>query len=175
MTSDGQLVDRSLAGDRAAYAELVDRYERAVRVVALRLVGDHHAAEDVAQETFVTAFEKLSKLRRRDAFGAWLLTIARCEAVRISRGRRKEQASAAAGRLMARQEDADLGDANDALLRAIERLPEHERQIVLLRHFQSRSVQEIAQATGRPLGTVTKQLSRAYRRLKSWIREEVQP
>ena len=59
MLSDQELVEAIIAGDRAVFAELVRRYERAVRAVAADVLGDVHLAEDCAQEVFVKAYEKL--------------------------------------------------------------------------------------------------------------------
>ncbi|KPJ57820.1 MAG: hypothetical protein AMS16_00675 [Planctomycetes bacterium DG_58] len=58
-----------------------------------------------------------------------------------------------------------------ALLDRVMRLPEHERTVTMLHHFDGHSVQAVADMTGRPLGTVTKQLSRAYERLRRTIKE----
>ena len=78
--ADAELVKAALKGQRQAFAELVKRYERAVRAVAMNVLADSHAAEDVAQDCFVIAYQKLSELRKPEAFGYWLLKIARREA-----------------------------------------------------------------------------------------------
>ena len=85
MQSDSQLVSAVLDGDQTAFATLVDRYQRAARAAAFHQLGDHHAAEDAAQEAFVTAYQKLSGLRDNACFGPWLLTIVRHKAERIGR------------------------------------------------------------------------------------------
>ena len=91
MQSDCQLVSAVLEGDEAAFATLVGRYQRAARAVAFHRIGDHHAAEDAAQEAFVAAYKKLPTLRDGSLFGPWLLTIVRHQAQRIGRrsGRRR--------------------------------------------------------------------------------------
>ncbi|MEZ6138170.1 MAG: sigma-70 family RNA polymerase sigma factor [Pirellulaceae bacterium] len=58
------------------------------------------------------------------------------------------------------------------LLEFVERLPEQERVVIGLRHFDGHSIQDISQITGRPIGTVSKQLSRAHERLRGWVNEE---
>jgi RNA polymerase sigma-70 factor (ECF subfamily) len=165
MQSDSQFVSEALAGDRAAFAVLVGRYQRAARAAAFYLLGDHHAAEDAAQEAFVTAYQKLSNLRDSSRFGPWLLTIVRHKAERIGRARRSDvplvHASDVAGR-----DSTGMDEDAENLLAAVMALPERERQLLMLRHFGGHSVAEIAQAVGRPVGTVTKQLSRSYARLR---------
>jgi RNA polymerase sigma-70 factor (ECF subfamily) len=64
-----------------------------------------------------------------------------------------------------------LSDESGLLLRLVCRLPQHERVVVALRHFDGHSVHEIADMTRRPVGTVTKQLSRAHQRLRHWLEE----
>ena len=89
MQADAELVKAVLSGQRKAFAELVKRYERAVRAVAVNVLADSHAAEDVAQDCFVIAYQKLPELRKPEAFGYWLLKIARREAISTSRSRVK--------------------------------------------------------------------------------------
>lgn len=175
MRSDQQLVEAVLGGERAAYGSLVERYERAAQAVALRVLHDPDAAQDAAQEAFVTAYERLGSLRQRAAFGPWLLTIVRREALRLRRQQRKARPLADAANQPDPHDQRRLGDDAQELLDAVTRLPEHERHIVMLRYFEGHSVSEIAEITQRPLGTVTKQLSRAHRRLGKWLAEEIGP
>ena len=170
MQSDSQLVSATLEGDEAAFATLVGRYQRAAQAVAFHRIGDHHAAEDAAQEAFVAAYRKLSALRDGSLFGRWLLTIVRHQAERIGRrgtrtaGRRDAPLDYAAH--VAAPEENRLDGDNEFLLAALMGLPERERGLLMLRHFGGHSVAEIAQIVGRPVGTVTKQLSRGYTRLR---------
>jgi RNA polymerase sigma-70 factor (ECF subfamily) len=171
MQSDSQLVSAALQGDQAAFAALVDRYQRAARAVAFHRIGDHHDAEDAAQEAFVAAYRKLSGLRDGSLFGRWLLTIVRHQAERIGRrgtravGRRRDVPLDHAEHLAAPEENR-LDYDNEFLLAALMGLPEREQRLLMLRHFGGHSVAEIAQIVGRPVGTVTKQLSRGYARLR---------
>ncbi len=165
MQSDSQLVSAALRGDQAAFATLVDRYQRAARAAAFHRLGDHHAAEDAAQEAFVVAYRKLPRLREGSLFGRWLLTIVRRQAQRIGRARRRDVPLDDAAHV-AEPERAGLDHDAEFLLAALMELPERERQLLMLRHFGGRSVAEIAQIVGRPVGTVTKQLSRGHARLR---------
>jgi len=170
--SNAELVGAVLEGDRASFAELVRRYQRMVVATAWQALGDHHAAEDAAQEAFVAAYRKLGSLQDPSRFGPWVLQIVRRTALRIA-GRRRlrteplESAGDPPGPADADPLDEDL----QRLLEAVKRLPDHERVVVMLRYLDGHSVAAIAEMTGRPLGTVTKQLSRAVARLKEALEE----
>jgi RNA polymerase sigma-70 factor (ECF subfamily) len=162
--SDEALVRAVVAGDDRAYEALVGRYQRAAVATCLAVLRDRQLAEDAAQDAFVAAYRSLGSLRDRAAFGGWLLSIARNRAIRLARDRAKRsvverERAPQAGRL-----DGDPWD--EALLGALGRLPDHERVVVVLRYFDGHDVAAVAAITGRPVGTVTKQLSRAHERLR---------
>jgi RNA polymerase sigma-70 factor (ECF subfamily) len=171
MRSDAEIVRVVLRGDRDAFAVLVGRHERAVWATAWAVLRDHHAAADAAQDAFLLAFRRLDRLSRPDRFGAWLLRIARRESVRIARRRARDPCRSIGGG------DADavgiagpssrLSAGSEEILAALAGLPEHERVVVSMRYLDLLPVAEIAAALDRPVGTVTKQLSRAIARLKS--------
>ncbi len=168
MKSDAALVKAASDGDRSAFGTLVQRYECAVRAVATHVLRDGHAAEDVAQDAFVIAYQKLPALRDGGAFGAWIVTIARREALRRLRRRAATVPLDSAGPAPeARRE----GQTSERLLAAVTRLPDRERHVVMLKHFNGLSVRDIARVTGRPAGTVTKQISRAYARLRKFLED----
>jgi RNA polymerase sigma-70 factor (ECF subfamily) len=174
MQADAEIVGAVLRGDREAFAALVSRYERAVWATAWRVLRDDHAAADAAQEAFLQAFHRLGDLRRPEQFGVWLLRIARRESIRLARKRAHDPSRSLDLAGVQTPLARDCGnrpatglsaDAED-LLAAVAGLPEHERVVIALRYFDGRSVAEVAAALGRPIGTVTKQLSRAIERLK---------
>jgi RNA polymerase sigma-70 factor, ECF subfamily len=171
MQSDAELVELVLGGDRALFAVLVGRYERAVLGTALAVLRDFQAAEDTAQETFVAAYEKLGNLRDSSRFAAWVLRIARHRAIKALRKRSKMRRSATPLDEIPAGSRGQFDDGMGELLRAIGRLPERQRRTVLHRYFDGLGVRQIAQATGSPIGTVTKDLSRAYARLRQSLRE----
>lgn len=158
MRTDAELVTDALSGDLEAFGILVGRYERLVRATALHVCKDKHAAEDVAQEAFLAAFESLDTLRRAEKFGGWLLSIAKYKAARCVRaGRRREQTVPDLESCQALG-NGRLSRQSEHLLSLVERLPDHERIVVGLRHFERRSVQDVADILGQPVGTITKQL-----------------
>ncbi len=171
MRSDAEIVGLVKAGQIDAYAELVVRYERLVRAAAWHVVRDRHAADDATQEAFVAALQALGSLRDGAKFGPWLLAIARNRAGKALRARCRSPALV--GDFDAHAADSRaLTEASGLVLELLEQLPEHERIVVGLKNLQGHSVQEIAEITGRPVGTVTKQLSRGYERLRQWYSQE---
>ncbi|MGB7158499.1 MAG: sigma-70 family RNA polymerase sigma factor [Tepidisphaeraceae bacterium] len=174
--TDSQIVDRVQRGDVQAYRALVERYERAAAAAVLSILRDAHGAQDVVQDVFVLCFKRLSSLRDGSRFGPWLLRVASREAVHASRrDRRMRIASADATEAGTSEEPPPLfDDERERLLDCVRRLPAHERVVVSLRYFEGRPVHEIASITGRPVGTVTKQLTRAIERLRGEL-ESRQP
>ena len=171
MVPDAELVKAVVAGDRRMFAELVERYERAVRGVAMNVLADHHAAQDATQEAFVVAYRKVGSLRNGRAFGPWLLRIAHREAVRMARQRPKAVQLETLADFPAGERDGRLDEASRRLLGEVMRLPEHERDVLMHKHFGGHGVRSIAEMTGRPVGTITKQLSRAYDRLRRRLKD----
>lgn len=145
-------------------------------VTAWKVLRDHQAAYDAAQEAFLHAFGHLAELRDPARFGFWLLRITRREAVRLARKRSREPARSL-GDLVhnatERQSAQSLPVDAEELLSAVAGLPRHERLVVTMRYFDGCSVAEVAEALGRPVGTVTKQLSRAVERLKKRLNEVI--
>lgn len=179
---DLDVVRAVLAGDREAFRALVDRESTAVVRACYRVLGDVHEAEDVAQETFVTAYRSLATWRGDGPFGAWLARIAMRLAVRQA-GRRKAVAWARstatlgtnvltdipAGAWVQPEQAALRAERAGAARRALAGLDEPYREVVALRFFGERSLEEIATLTGRPLGTVKTHLRRGLLRLRETL------
>lgn len=174
MPSIAELVSAAKAGNRDAYAELVHRYQRAVITTAWSVLHDFHRAQDVAQDSFVLAYEELGTLRRPRAFGPWLLSIARREAMRCAKQVPVTVSIDSTPDVASPTADPGWHQDHDELVKSIGRLPEHEREVVVLYYLEGNTAREIGELTGRPVGTVTKQLSRAVRRLRRWMAKEPQ-
>jgi RNA polymerase sigma-70 factor (ECF subfamily) len=171
MESDSALVKQVMKGQREAYSQLVKRYERAARATARAIIKDHHRAEDIAQEAFVRAFQRLAALRRPGAFGPWLMKIVRRESISWLRRPAAHASIDAVGDIPAPGGNGQLGAESEALLTAMLGLSDKHRLVVMLHYFDHRSVREIASITGHSVGTVSKQLTRARRRLRSRLKE----
>lgn len=166
---DDGIIRKVLAGDRDAYAVLVRRYERQVHAAAWAILRNHQAAEDVSQDAFIRAYEKLGTLRTPERFGPWLLTIVRRLSVDLARCRSPLVLVSACPE----GPSFDTSDGEDAarILAAIARMPDRDQQVLLLRYFDQLGVAEIASRMGCPVGTITKLLSRAVTRLRHRFQE----
>jgi RNA polymerase sigma-70 factor (ECF subfamily) len=173
---DAEAVARSLDGDLDAYAVLVARYTvRAHRTAYLLGAGDE--ADDVVQEALVKAFRHLSRFRVGEPFGPWLLRIVANETKNLTRSRRRRADLAV--RLSALEPErvaADgpvgevlAGERRGTLLKAIDALPDKERQAVVCRYFLELSETETAQVLGWPRGSVKSRTFRALHRLRAHL------
>jgi len=169
MRPTAELAIEAQSEAREAFAELVRRYRRVVISTAWSVLRDYHSAQDVAQDSFLLAFRQLGTLRDPKTFGPWLLTLTRREAVRRSRQSAVTVSlDSVAETAISTTPPAWIEESED-LVRAVGRLPEHEREVVMFHYFDAYSACEVAELTGRPVGTVTKQLSRAIDRLRRWL------
>ncbi len=164
MSDDADTIAQCLSGSPERYRELVDRHGPEVRA----FVGASAApgqSDDVIVEAFTRAWLKLASLRNPRSFGPWVKGIA----LRVL----KEQArrTPIAGDLPPAQPSSTVSSADPDLHAAIERLPEPYRTVIRLRYFAGISCAQIAARGGAPVGTVTKQLTRAY----ALLREALDP
>ena len=171
MRTDAELVKSCLNGQKQAFAELVNRYQRSARAVALNILGDCHSADDAAQDALVKAYQNLARLRKADAFGPWLMKITRRCALDQLRRRPEESSMEITTAEALQNPDGQLDGDNQQLLAAVIKLPKAERQVIMLRYFAGNSVKDVAEIVSRSVGTVTKQLSRAHKRLRKMLRE----
>jgi RNA polymerase sigma-70 factor (ECF subfamily) len=171
LESDEELVQRVRRGERNAFSGLVERYEQPALVVARAILQSWHDARDAVQEAFVTAFVRINRLWSPNKFGAWFLRIVRRQA--LWHRRRQTARSKLLVPLITDvgHDSSPDGESSIDLPALIARLPEQECVVVSLRHLKELSVSEISRITGRPIGTVTKQLSRAYARMRPWLQE----
>jgi len=174
---DFQAVERTLAGDTAAFGELVERHRNVVHRVAARVVGAEEA-DDVAQEAFLRAFHRLENFRGDSQFRAWLLQITFNTALDATRRRVPDPVLAdevdalkereAVEREPAMQlEERERRERLEAKLRLLR--PEH-RAVLVLRDIEGLPYEDIAVATSSPLGSVKGRLHRARRELIDLLR-----
>lgn len=177
---EAALISRSRQGDADAFARLVAEHQEVVLRTAYAIARNAADAEDAAQEGFVKAYRALGRFRDGSPFRPWLLAIVANEARNRRRSAtRREALVLRAGR------DRTFGDAapspeaavlaresRAALLAAIDRLEDHHREIIVLRHLLELSEEEAAAALGCRVGTVKSRLSRAMGRLRSEMEGE---
>ncbi len=167
-SSTAARVERALAGDVEAFAELVHEHQDQAYATALLMLRDRGRAQDAVQDAFLVAFANLRTLRSPHAFGAWLRQIVRHEASRILRRRLMEEALDQAIPSTA-SDPADTAERRDKLrriLRAIDELPEGEREATILYYLKDRSQKAVASLLHLPVTTVNNRLHAARARLK---------
>ncbi len=172
--SDAELVAAVRQGSREAAGRLAERYLRGCRAVALAVIGEIAAAEDVGQEAFLHALERIDDCRDPARFGAWLRQIVRRRArnhLRADRSRRTRplHADTALDRGASPAESAEQSDLRDRLLAALARLPEDRREVVLLHDLEGWTHRDIAERMGLPPGTVRSHLHHARKRLRDLL------
>ena len=168
--SDEYLVRRAQAGDSRAFGALVGRYMRAAYAVSLSVTSRHDDAEDAAQEGFIVALERLDDCRSPERFAGWLMTIVRNRARNLVRREVLRDTDAvpetAAARGRTPEKAAELVELQERLVTALRRLPEVQREIVLLHDLEGWPHREIAEHLGIPSGTVRSHLHFARKSLR---------
>jgi RNA polymerase sigma-70 factor (ECF subfamily) len=171
--ADEELVESAIRGDSGAFAALVRKHERAVYGILFSFCGERAEAEDLAQETFVTAYRSLSKLREKDRFSSWVAGIAyrKGRAWRVRRAVRRSIWDRWLSRAPSPPHEdpsVEAGKAEDAgrIVRAIEELPELERAAIVLRIQQGLSVPEIARLLEITLDQARRAFERGFATLK---------
>ena len=176
---DRDLVQRCLKNDQEAYKILLKRFERPVYGIVRRMVQDEEDARDLAQEAFVRAFKNLKQFDLNRKFSSWLFRIANNLCIDHYRRRKLDTVPLVRHSEGEESESWDLPDEGPSpaetfsnrergrrLLTAVESLPPVYRMVILLRHQQGLTYDEIAEATELPLGTVKARIHRAHRLLK---------
>lgn len=174
--SDEILVQRALQGEVAAYGLLVRRYQQRVFNVCYRVLGNVQEAEDLAQESFIRAYDKLHLYNPERPFGPWISRVATNLCLNhLKRGRAtllpldESPVEPAAPRAASPEAQQLQRERAAQLHQAIQRLTPTQRAVVELRHFQELSYQQIASALEISLSQVKSHLYRARRALAHWI------
>jgi len=186
--SDIELVKQALNGNDSAYTELMNRYKKKVEIIVSRLVKKEFDVEDLVQEIFTKAFTSLSTFKSEFSFSTWLYKIATNHC--IDHIRKRKISTYSLDEELELEEDTvhrEIPDwsktpdyellkkeKNEIIHQAINSLPEHYRKVIILRHFEDKSYEEIAKELKLPIGTVKVHLFRArellYKKLKDKLR-----
>jgi len=161
------LLDASRAGDAAAFAALLRESAPTLERLALRLVGDRHHAEDIAQDTALKAWRKLPGFKGESRFRTWVCRILVHRALDFLRRRRPTEEVLEQVPAVARdpQAQAAARELDDAIRRGIEELPPVQRATLLLRAEQGLSYEEIAYVLGSTRNAVRMNLVAARKKL----------
>jgi RNA polymerase sigma-70 factor (ECF subfamily) len=169
--TDGELVRQALEGRTDAFAALVARYLRAAYAVALARTGDPHDAEDVAQDAFVVALERLAQCREPERFAGWFLEIVRNRALNWVRARAVRETApleAAAGAASdgGPEKDAERAALRGDLLAGLADLDPVRREVLLLHDLEGWKHGEIAERLGFAEGTARYHLHEARKAMR---------
>jgi RNA polymerase sigma-70 factor (ECF subfamily) len=178
-----RLVRRSRIGDQSAFAELVEAHQSAVFGTVLRMVHDREVAAEVSNRAFFRAYEHLDSFDETRQLRPWLARIAAHEALNELRTRRRESDRTIGGEPGAIELEQLVGAADPAeilprrersaaIRAAVDRLPEAQRVVVVLRYFADLSYADIANATQQTVNNVGVILLRARERLRRELEAE---
>ena len=182
--TDLAAVERTRAGDTAAFRVLVERYGRSVFRLAFRMTANEFDAEDVVQETFLRAYKQLDSYESRSSFSTWLYRIAANYSLDLIRSRKRH----ASRRALESNEEEDVLESIKAtdpsqdriyystqvkqrLEAALALLTDQERTAFLLRHFEGKSIEEIGAILGLGVSATKNSIFRAVRK----VREALEP
>ncbi|MDE0637999.1 MAG: sigma-70 family RNA polymerase sigma factor [Candidatus Poribacteria bacterium] len=182
------LIQRILAGDEAAFASLVSKYEKRVHAYALREIGDFQIAEDITQETFLEVYQKLDTLKAPEKFSTWLYTIVKNLCIAWYRKERFQPESLEEihisqietdtySRYVASEHAKATAYAQRHIVKKLlTKLKESDRQLITLHYFDGMTTDEIGTYLGIPENTIKSRLYRVRQRLKKYefmVQEEL--
>ena len=179
--SDTQLIHRVLNGDETAFSELVKKYQKQVHTLAWRKIGDFHIAEEITQDTFLKAYQKLRTLKKPQRFASWLYVIAtnRCNTWLHKKQLRtqllknkggvqpeKPEKPSYSEYIVEENERISVETQREVVKKLLAKLEESERTVMTLHYFAEMSCTEIGEFLGVSGNTVKSRLRRAQQRLK---------
>ena len=168
--SPDELLTRASAGESAAFAALVRRYQRTVYSIALRMLGDRHRAEDLAQEVFLQLYRSLESIGSDAHLAFWLRKVAVNRAIdRIRQEARYDNEPLTEAAIVA----DGIGDADPLLQRRmadlVSQLPPAARAVVILRYQEDLDPVDIASTLDMPINTVKSHLKRSLTSLRARV------
>jgi RNA polymerase sigma-70 factor, ECF subfamily len=171
--TDRELVATAVSGFDGSFEELVRRYQRPISAYVYRMVGNYESALDLTQEIFIKVYNSLRRYRAEFKFSTWIYKIAHNAAVdHLRRNATREQSLVVgpegdtfdlpieSARLSPEQE-SERRERRGEIESVVRALPANYRELIILRHSQDLSYEEIVEVTGLPLGTVKNRLFRA--------------
>src|SRR5258705_13897057 len=181
--TDRDLVATAISGVEGSFEELVRRYQRPISAYVYRMVGDYEAALDLTQEIFIKVYGSLARYRAEFKFSTWIYKIAHNSAVdHLRRNATREQSliigtegdqyelPIESGRLTP-EEESERKERRIEIEAVIRTLPGNYRELIILRHSQDLTYEEIVEVTGLPLGTVKNRLFRAREMMRQHFME----
>ena len=181
---DSDLVASAIGGAEGSFEELVRRYQRPISAYVYRMVGNYESALDLTQEIFIKVYSSLYRYRSEFKFSTWIYKIAHNAAVdHLRRAATREQSLVVgtegdqfdlpieSSRLSPEQE-SERRERRGEIETVVRALPANYRELIILRHSQDLSYEEIVEVTGLPLGTVKNRLFRAREMMRQQFVEK---
>lgn len=168
---DSILVKHALEGDGTSFEGLVRKYLKPIFNLALRMVNDSEQAADIAQITFIKAYENLSTFNRDLKFFSWLYRIAINESLNVlqKQKQRDELPAEVVSRDPMPDEIIQTTERNEIIQQALMKLPSDQRSVIVMRHFLDFSYAQIGATLGIPEKTVKSRLFQARQQLKELL------
>ena len=175
---DVAIIRRVLAGDEAAFAELVNKYQKPVHTLAWRKIGDFHIAEDITQDTFLKVYQRLSTLKDPNQFSGWLYVITANLCATWLRKKRIQiqpledtdttmiQEDAYSRHVTEERSKTASESQREVVKQLLAKLKESERTVMTLHYLGEMTVAEISRFLGVSTSTIKSRLRRARNRLK---------
>ena len=183
-TTDQDLVANAVSGAEGSFEELVRRYQRPISAYVYRMIGDYESALDLTQEIFIKVYGSLRRYRAEFKFSTWIYKIAHNSAVdHLRRNATREQSiingsegdhfelPLESGQPSPEQE-SERKERRGEIESVVRTLPANYRELIILRHSQDLTYEEIVEVTGLPLGTVKNRLFRAREMMRQQFVEK---
>ena len=161
---DRKIIERVLQGDTDAFNLLVRQWEKPIYNFIVRMIGDREEAMDLCQEAFMKAYRELDSLKDLDRFSSWLYRIAHNTCFSKLR---KDQGKTFVELQPETKATKTPIESRLAVEKALQDLPEDQREVVVLKVFQSLKFDEIAAIQGAPVSTVKSRLYMGFEKLRS--------
>jgi RNA polymerase sigma-70 factor (ECF subfamily) len=175
--SDPRLVEECLNGNQKAFGEIVDKYQKPLFNAAYRILGSAADAEEVTQVAFIKAFEGLGSFRKGNKFFSWIYRICINESLNFRQARR--QHDPLNEEVHARPETPETiygqRELEADIQEALKALKDEYRVVIVLRHFQELSYDEMSEILGLPQKTVKSRLFSARQQLRDLIPDRQRP
>lgn len=181
--TDHQLIEKTLDGNTQAFSVLVERYQNYVFTIAVRMLRNREEAEEVAQDSFIKAFESLSTFRGESKFSSWLYSITYRKTLdRIRKNNNSRTIELVEEITESETEDIEnalhflqIQERNELIKKGIEELPEQDGAIITFFYFEELSIKEIAEITGLSEDNVKIKLYRSRKKLFTLLKYFVLP
>ena len=175
---DSYYIDKVLQGESNAFSTLLSRYRNLVFTLCVKIIGNTDEAEDIAQETFVKAYQSISKYNGSAKFSSWLYRIAYNACMdHLKKKKRVKEKEEEASFFQDQYDESSLKELSDSekstyIKEALNQLPELDRAILTLFYYQDESVGEIAKTLKISLSNVKIKLHRSRKVLKGVFEKE---